>query len=282
MKKHILFILCISGLNNPIVSQEIPCQEKGITTNPDYPVNEHHPNYSNTFDWRTNFFNGYYFNSMNPNIPNPYITNQGGVQSLYGTDDYKTEDGWELLYVDLGLDKFGEIAPYRSGNLVIVLYNKFRSIVRVFVAITQISPSNLLEIKFQISEESPYYTAIFSPADKVMKPLKLFNRYNSYSNSQNFINLHPIHGFTHWYYADFYVGYDPCSCMPVNGLQIPSILKLKFELIETATINLSGVSVGNITMLNKHLNSSSGTANWGKFFGNVKRLQSGLEAEQNI
>lgn len=47
------------------------------------------------------------------------------------------EDGWELISFQLGLDKLGNPDPERIGQAYFILYNKYRSILRIFVAIEQ-------------------------------------------------------------------------------------------------------------------------------------------------
>ena len=276
MKNILKIMVLIFAIIQKLVAQEIPCNEKEITTNPDAPINDQHPNYLNNFDWRVSPFNAYYFDQHRTQS-NPYVTGQGGVNDLFGHDDYKVEDGWELLYVDLGYDREGNISEQRSGNLIIILYNKYRSFIRVFTSITQISTADLIEIEFQIPPTSSYRTAILSSIDKVQKPLRYFDPSNIASNSQVFVNISPNQFLTHWYYADFHVNYDPCSCMPAGTNTGTPQLLFNYNLISTAKIDLTGTSTGTATMAEK-TSTPTITSNWDRFYGNVKKVGETLES----
>ena len=92
-----------------------------------------------------------------------------------GDNDFKPEDGWELVYMDLGVDSDGSPLSGRSGHIWFVLYNRYRSFMRFFVAIAdQIGPHQMLEIELSF-EPGGYYSALFSSLDKVQKPLRYFN-----------------------------------------------------------------------------------------------------------
>jgi hypothetical protein len=273
--KHLVLVVFLISNINTLSAQECDGNGNGITTNPQNPINPLHPLYENIFDWTQNPFDCFYFNQYNT-VPNPYVTGQGGVYSLYPHDDYKPEDGWELVYADLGLDRYGNESDYKSGNLVFVLYNKYRSILRVFTRIVQISGTDIIEIELEIKNGSSYNTGILASLDNVRKPLIKFNPNNIASNTQQFINLNPAQGFTHWYYADFPINYDPCTCTPIDPNSEPPELRLSFRLVDITDIELVGKSTGNATMVEK--TSTSQQSNWNRFFGANKKLQNSIEA----
>ncbi|QNL21024.1 T9SS type A sorting domain-containing protein [Hyphobacterium sp. CCMP332] len=265
----ILFLMVISS---PLAAQQIPCPPTGVMTDPSNPVNNQHPNYlNNFFDWTQDPYNVNFVGGAVQQQANPYNVNNGGVTSLYGTDDFEPEDGWELLYVDLGLDKLGNplLPPTASGQLFFVLYNKFRSIIRVFVAIDQLNQNNLTEIVLEI--EGDYNTALLGSVNKVQKPLKNFDPTAVASNVQKLTNGGTL--VKHWHYADFPVNYDPCTCTPpISNPGGISNLKFDVNLIDEATIELKGFSNGSIqTIVNKANASSSSSANWNDFYGTVKK-----------
>lgn len=72
--KNILTITFLFFVSlNRMTAQEIPCNEKGITTNPNALVNAEHPNYLNNFDWRISPFDAYFFDQQRTQS-NRYVT----------------------------------------------------------------------------------------------------------------------------------------------------------------------------------------------------------------
>ena len=70
--------------------------------------------------------------------------NTGQISELYDQDrqDYFPEDGWELVSFHLGVDKEGNPDPETIDDAYMILYNKYRALLRVFVAIDQDQPGN--------------------------------------------------------------------------------------------------------------------------------------------
>ena len=162
--KRIIFLCCLAyGSLTAQSETPIPCPPNGVTTNPDNPVNPiHNENtpstvdenqYTNTYDFR-NWFDWtlpnypLFFDSeaTNPTtfIRNPFMLNTGQISELYDQDrqDYFPEDGWELVSFHLGVDKEGNPDPETIDDAYMILYNKYRALLRVFVAIDQDQPGN--------------------------------------------------------------------------------------------------------------------------------------------
>lgn len=241
--KRIFILLLIVGFTASLLAQEHPCPPNGIITNPDNSVNNLHPDYRNVFfDWTKEVYD-VDFGLINEQ-GNPYSSNNAGVYHLYNTGDYQPADGWELLYVDFGLDKLGEPLPSgsKSGHLIFILYNKYRSIVRIFVAIDEKDQNNLCEIELSM-EGSQYTTAVLGSVDKVQQPLKSFDPLNVASNTQKYTTSTDNN--VPWHYADFPVNYDPCTCeAPPSFPAANSLMHFKVHLIEKAKIELNGFSSG--------------------------------------
>ena len=275
--KH-LFRLIIICFLTPLISigQEHPCPPNEITTDPNNPVNDLHPLYENHhFDWteeRYDFMLGQ--NSPVNQISNPYLANQAGVLDLFNSNDYQPEDGWELVYVDLGLGKDGNYNFQASGQLWFMLYNKYRSIIRVFIATDQLSENNL--VKIEIGMSGDYSTALLSSIDKVQKPLKHFDATNITSNTQKYTNSNSV---KHWHYADFPVNYDPCTCEAPLDPNFTSDLAINVELIQQANIELQGTSQGTIqNMVSKTGPNDPSSSSWDDFYGSVKTISGSVEA----
>jgi hypothetical protein len=248
-----------------VKGQEEPCPPNGVYTDPQDPINPQHPEYVNHFDWMTPFYDVYAEGGVVDQVRNPYLTNQGAVQNLFDSDDFKTEDGWELVYVDFGLTRDGEPhAPGEgSGHLWFMLYNKHRSIIRVFTSIfDERDNTNLISIK--LSSSGQYATALLGAIDKTQQPLVSFNPGNTIDATQKFFASNIDQ--RRWHYADFPVNYDPCTCQGDEG---DRELGIEINLLSKAEINLTGTSSGTIQIIDKPLGSGT-TGDWDKFYGSVK------------
>jgi hypothetical protein len=124
------------------------CEPNGISTNPASATNPDAPStfYINDFSWFSQAVNNVLFdiplNNMNDYYPvstmlNPY--NQSNTLCNYLEDadldelDVYPEDGWVLLFFNLGTYPNGSAYASSNSNVpYIILYNKYRSIIRVF------------------------------------------------------------------------------------------------------------------------------------------------------
>ncbi len=253
MKKHflvtgVLFCACIFLWAQP------PCLPNGVLTNPASPVNPQHPGYANFFDWTTRQYD-YYLNGNTGLKINPYYTILGAAAHLRHGNDFKPEDGWELVYMDLGVDSDGSPLSGRSGHIWFVLYNRYRSFMRLFVAIANpIGSHRMLEIELSF-EPGGYYSALFSSLDKVQMPLRYFDSGVIVSGVQTFINA-TVQGLSsHWNYADFPVSYDPCTCKKSTANPSGnSEIHIEFQTVRTALIELNGTSTGTVTIVDQVTN----------------------------
>ncbi len=250
MKKHFLVTGVLFCACTFLQAQQPPCLPNGVLTNPASPVNPQHPGYANFFDWTDRFYN-YYLNGSVDSIENPNYTNVGGVVDLDDHPDYRPKDGWELVYMDLGVDSDGSPLSGRSGHIWFVLYNRYRSFMRFFVAIAdQISSHRMLEIELSF-EPGGYYSALFSSLNKVQMPLRYFDSGAIASGVQTYYNA-TLQGITHWFYADFPVNYDPCTCKKsIANPSRNSEIQIKFQTQTTlmTLIELNGTSTGTVTIV---------------------------------
>jgi len=168
MKKYYI-ILLVFYMTYWANAQNEPCPPTGVTTNPQNPQNPQSPFYSNHFDWTTPFYDVFFEGGNTTTMGNPFASNQGAMRDLDEGDTYFHEDGWELVFVDFGLNRSGQplASGEGSGQLWFMLYNKYRSIIRVFTSISdEKAQNNLIQIKLGLNNTG-YNTAIFSGIDKV-------------------------------------------------------------------------------------------------------------------
>ena len=113
------------------------CAPNNITTNPAAPVNLQRPSKLNTWDWTAADFtlNSNIIYNGNTSIRSPFFDTDnvlinGFYDPIPGPKDFLPgPDGWELIKKDFGSEGFGQV-----NNPYYVLYNKYRGLIRIFVA----------------------------------------------------------------------------------------------------------------------------------------------------
>ncbi len=233
---YTMLILCCS-----LAAQSIaPCPPNNITTNPAEPLNPGNPNYINPFDWTSPLY-FVRFDGALDSIANPNSSGWPGVSHLRSAQDFNSVDGWELLRYDTGLKPDGTVDLGRSGHLFLIMYNKYRSIIRVFVLLDSRFDNRFLEISLGFST-SIKQTALFSALSPVQAPLRYFNDIPKATNLQTFSKG--------WRYADFPVSYDPCTCKdPSNISDYSKTLTFEVNLYNEGAIILANEEGENLEIL---------------------------------
>jgi hypothetical protein len=235
--------------NNPACQD---CGLKGITTNPDGPINTERPPFTNNFfDWREPVYQANSIYVALSTIQSPFSTFQNPLVShfYFFNELHRPEDGWELLKHDLGFTINGN--PNTTDYVFLVLYNKFTGTLRVFLAgdDPQSFSGARIIIKFD-NAISTVASSVISNASTLFA-LDNFEPNPSISSVTRFIN-----GINNWFYADFSLSYDPCSCY------FDSSLRIEAELLSNADIFLSGKLSGEIASINNN-NSGNGVSHDG-------------------
>jgi hypothetical protein len=262
---YLLIILTNLGYGQTGVN---PCN-RNISTNPDNPINDEWgslfpgltptPYFTNTFfDWSIdapniqidqtqNWDDPYSAQSGVINMINPFDNDNGfGTAYLHVGDpllrDWHWEDGWELLYMNLGFypngaktDINGDPNHWRNSGYKVdptpdnapyfILYNRYKGILRVFANVWfeeyDVSQENItIELRLQgaapeITDE-PVYSGVFRLGEGLDRPLDQPTEIVSLKSPRN----HPSGSFpgsvavntNQWVGADFQVAYDPCQC----------------------------------------------------------------------
>lgn len=261
MKNLLLLILLSAGM----CQAQLPtgCAVKGITTG--FPVstipwpqpsNPEQSSWTNTFRWQGTilnpdlddnfFYQNVWLRDQNSSqivgprlFAAPWNSIATELQWIYQQrGEYAAEFGWELLHYNLGLDRDG----FQVGveNPVVVLYNRFRSLVRVFAMAREATVGNKVEFELSLNGGST--------------PLVL-NANRSYSEaiaypesvSQQIVSsVAPFVLGDRWHYADFPVDFDPCTC------NRPSNLNFKMRTIQQSDINLTATTTGTITPITQN------------------------------
>lgn len=241
MKKSFQSLLIFLAVTLNSNSQD-PCPPNNITTNPANPVNTHRPSRLNNFNWMLTPYNINTSNTGQTTLNNPfYTTANEALLPFYdppdGYRDMQPEGGWEIVHKDLGYYDNGSVKIPAPEVIYYILYNKYTSVLRFFGARSnqQLLNGARVEIKLNSLLSLPSVLDLSAP----LQPLDNFN----FSIS----NLPVLGTYSQfltsslkWFYADFPLMYDPCTCLFQSGM----IVKIYFS--NTGTITLTGNSSGTI------------------------------------
>lgn len=204
---------------------------------------------TNQFDWTSKILNYYSYNgSSNPTLEDDqispfYLHNLGRYpfsvdeSNTFMIPDNLPESGWELVQQNMGYYSDGvTVVEQKSYGLpYFILYNKYTSKIRV-IALYDIYPGVYNGAAIKLSHNGTnnrVATNLFSPTS----PSHLSEEAKA-TGVTALAKLYPVDD-VQWIYADFDVGYDPCtSCFD-------SILSVTITPIANGDIALTGVTAGN-------------------------------------
>ena len=248
----LLLVLAVSLCIN-IAKAQAPCTIGQISTNPASPTNSIDPSHVNKFDWL-----------QNPNYPynvscypkglsiNPFFSSYSNLLPLSLTKDYKPENGWELIHQNLGYDNDGTISAITPEHAYLILYNRYTGILRVLLKTCR--GTDYQGMKMRISFPSgTYQTNLFDFVGDLKALGEPHRTGDAYATVQQFVNDRQA-----WYYGDFKMNYDPCTCTSDNYAK----LNITSNLIAKSNITLEGSITGTITSIA----GSTGDANNGGHF----------------
>ncbi len=179
------------------------------------------------------------------NIKPQTIPNTDFYNYLWTGSKFHPENGWELLLVNLGrypddesINEFEEqkFTPY------VVIYNKYKGIIRVFVAYGRnqipISAIDGVQINLEFTQsylnhiEKNEYSGLLrlgEGMDKSLDQETTVRKMTAVAKNPGTENR--------WYSVDFQIAYDPCTCL------YPSRLALKFNFFSHTDFRLIGNSL---------------------------------------
>lgn len=133
--------------------------------------------------------------------------------------DFKAEDGWVLFRREMGEPHFN-VPNSNVSNPFFILYNRYRSILRVFFLITSKEDdynSSRIHISFDKEAQSSFGNSMLATVDKVMRPLDemTLNRSATGTDSAPSLSAPCVfdNSLPYWIYGDFPIAYDPCMCL---------------------------------------------------------------------
>ena len=253
MKKYLLYLLLGLGSLTAWGQAFTPCDEKGIKTDPANPVNTELGSgvRLNTFDWTAKKYriNSAYIASDSLDSPWHQDDNLNVVQFL--TDkDRLPKDGWELIKYDVGMNPNGTIATPGATFVYVVLYNRYTGVLRICVAGDRPDLYNGAQIKLNFKDGlvPEYYPSTLSHISEITSVEAFGSEDKEAVSISRYLN-----GLGEWFYADFAMAYDPCSC------NFESKMSATVTLIDSAVVNLSGVIADSVlaNLINKTQGSVS-------------------------
>lgn len=285
MKRYILINLMLVGFMMPEFTQAQCIKE--ISTNPDNPVNDEFLPVVNGW-WNSNYTNNSFLNTFDWRYPNQIIidlnddwshpiTSPGNsaypmvnpfgslmpdeFRYLYNNDDvtygdFRWEDGWELLWSNLGRYPNGDdildpspgtlyegenLGPYVPSPAYIpyfVLYNRYTGLMRLFASVWD----DNLNQDFQQVRVTLKYSNTSVEDEKVSGLLRNVAGYDIALDQKTKVlqALSPrfnAGNTDEWFVGEFQMGYDPCAC------NYKGELIFRFETFETMTISMQSRSI---------------------------------------
>jgi hypothetical protein len=241
-RNKFILLLIFGLITQSVYSQTAPCPVIGIKTDPTpgVAVNPEVPSKTNTFfDWRIPYYNTNTTTLLlNPTIASPF-SQEGNtnVQAFLENPDMQSYDGWELISYDMGFNEDGSPKIQKPAYVHLILYNKYSGVMRVFLAGGAINGYNGARIKITFATGMPLYSSLLSNGSKLF-PLSTFEPNPEIQSVTRYLN-----GEGYWFYGDFQMTYDPCTCIT------ESTVKVLVEMLSQAEIELTGSFTGTISTI---------------------------------
>lgn len=221
---------------------QAPCEiDYTLTTDVNAPGNKKFSHRPNFFQW----IGQEVFDVNSPNFPggtveSPFdFQNTAVTTDLYEFKDYRIEDGWELIIERFGFEYDSDGTRTESNpeaNPYFILYNKYRSILRVLVVMGEddgaFTAASLL-LKTTSTANGIMTNAIHQASFE--KPLIPIDAFDFGSNPMLYAVSEYSNTTGDWFWADFPFMYDPCACLYKSKLFIDARLIYEAEINLTTT-----------------------------------------------
>ena len=230
---------------------------------------------TNTFNWMSETFpidkpdyqNFAPYTSTNP-LFSPFFDNSDYLSAIAGSanSDFLPQNGWELVKQDFGYMYYNgswngkslvSVPQYNKPIAYIMLYNKYQAKLRIMATTPVQNAAAQDKININISFIDPTSNSNYTDFNYSA----LFNHYNSLAfaldqptpkaNTSVSAMAHFPSSTSEFFYADFQLAYDPCTCFFESGLMI------SFANISSSDIYLSGKILATTQQIS-NVTSSSG------------------------
>ena len=236
MNNKILLTLIAIILTASIYAQ-YPCVN-GISTNPLNPINNQLPSKRNTFfNWQDSIYSVQPINTdciRGIQMESPFYKIDN-LEGLRDSKDMKWDDGWELIRRGFGLTDQNTYTTDPVPNAYLILYNKYTGILRVLLKVCRGADYNAAKITISFNSLSQIKTDLLELSRGNVSAIDKKFTTTAFAAGSKYVNDN-----TKWFYADFPMMYDPCTCLYKSKLEIVS------NLIASSQITLEGGITGDI------------------------------------
>ncbi|WP_109832655.1 T9SS type A sorting domain-containing protein [Reichenbachiella versicolor] len=160
---------------------------------------------------------GDFYNSISAK----YDQSTGAYQ---GGEDFSYNEGWELIKADLGYNADGTIRSQAPLLPYVMLYDRVLGMLRVMVYTKNEGEANQLILSLNTDSNNKYRPqmwggmAQFASLDRV--------KASSFSQPMTFFSSSG----RQWYFADFYMEFDPCVCFFESNFTLEAYKQTKGDL----------------------------------------------------
>lgn len=216
---------------------QYPCVN-GISTNPANPINTQLPSKKNTFfNWQNSVYQVQPINTdclRGSQVESPFYKTDN-LEALRESKDMLWQDGWELIQRRFGLTDSNTYTTDPVPDLYFILYNKYTSTLRVLLKVCRGADYNAAKIRIMFHGTSQMKTDLLEYSRGGVLALDKVFTNTIFAAGAEYFNDN-----TKWFYADFPMMFDPCTCLYKSKLNIVS------DLITTSQIALEGKITGDI------------------------------------
>jgi len=230
-------------------------------TNPDLPLSPDAGGMINNFDWRSQTYKLRYKangTAVAETVNSPFFNNYPefkGISAQYnasgkhlGGEDNNPYSGWELIKADLGYKNDGsEIAVNNlRAEPYMILYNRYRGKLRVFVYLNNNSIANNYKLTLSVANLGMYGDNGNGTNGKY-KPPFLWSSYlqgkpldDIALTAPDYYKAQQLNSTSsgRFYYTDFQMNYDPCVAFFESAIQV------KVDKLTQGTMSIVGRSLG--------------------------------------
>jgi len=177
--------------------------------------------------------------------------------------DNQPEDGWELLFVDFGKKMDGSYRTGITSSPKLILYNKYESKLRVFIASEIVEEHNSAVIKLEYNTDD-FISSLLSPNQVLSDSAKVYSIEFPVQAPNNNTEKY-------FYHTDIPVYYDPCACFYKSTLYLDSYY------MDNYNINLEGALQGNLSVVT---NNDVSLQQFMSFSGGIINVVKGVVSEK--
>jgi hypothetical protein len=205
--------------------------------------------------------------------------------------DYRWEDGWELLWMNMGYYPDGhaindpavgsyydnhnwDYEPLPSNAPYFAIYNRYRGILRLFANVWYSAESTFEDIDVVLKFTD--FSGLDNELTGLLRHASAYDRALSEPTEIKSIHAPRFHApdLTQWIVVDFQIGYDPCSCMSTGELIFD------FNAFSTLDVDIVGRSIALDVPINDTTYTTRDFLNMSEV--NVGEYVPGTEIYQNM